>query len=117
MTLRDKYVPQRTAARPNEFEPPSRDRADRPGAGGDAGGGRRLTPIVAYLGNLGFAPLIALAGICPACPSPSAGERQPGLAVLWALVVWALVAWPGPPTWPRPAPLEEAERAGIAHRA
>lgn len=51
-----------------------------------------LTPVLAYLGNLGFAPLIALAGI--ACLPIAIRERRPnlGLAVLLGLVVWALIS-------------------------
>ncbi|MBE7217382.1 MAG: O-antigen ligase family protein [Caulobacteraceae bacterium] len=61
-----------------------------------------LTPLVAYVGNLGFAPLTALAGLV-CLPALVAARRRPslGAALLLALLVWALVslAWsPAAPT-------------------
>lgn len=54
-----------------------------------------LTPITAYLANLGFAPLIALAGLL--CLPLLFRSRRPdvGQAILCALAVWALasMAW------------------------
>ena len=89
---------------------PAQERASAPsGRGWPAalGGGAALvifslTPLVAYVGNLGFAPLTALAGL--AClPALIAARRRPslGAALLLALLVWALVslAWsPAAPT-------------------
>ena len=54
-----------------------------------------LTPVVAYVGNLGFAPLVALAGIVAL---PAAVRRRGarfGPLILVALLAWALtsLAW------------------------
>jgi O-antigen ligase len=56
-----------------------------------------LTPLVAYLGNLGFAPLVALAGLLYL---PRLWRDRPasaGYALLLALALWALVSmlWSG----------------------
>ena len=54
-----------------------------------------LTPLLAYVGNLGFAPAVALAGT--ACLPVAVGRRRwsPGGLILLALLAWALVslAW------------------------
>jgi O-antigen ligase len=71
-----------------------------------------LTPILAYLGNLGFAPLIALAGIL--CLPLALRGRRPnlGMAVLVALLAWALISlqWtthpPDPAEFKKPRALE-----------
>ena len=64
------------------------------------------TPLLAYVGNLGFAPATALAGL--AClPVVAASRRRPstGALILLALLAWALVslAWSpaGPHGFPR----------------
>ena len=51
-----------------------------------------LTPVVGYLGNLGFAPLVALAGL--GCLPLALRDRRPnlGLIALLLLTAWALVS-------------------------
>src|SRR3954453_7335250 len=54
-----------------------------------------LVPLLAYLGNLGFAPLTALVGL--ACLPLLGRGRAPsmGMAILSALLAWGLLstAW------------------------
>ncbi len=60
-----------------------------------------LTPIVAYVGNLGFAPLVALAGIVAL---PAAVRRRGarfGPLILVALLAWALTSLAWSPWRPR----------------
>ncbi|MEO6376482.1 MAG: O-antigen ligase family protein [Caulobacteraceae bacterium] len=58
-------------------------------------GALALTPLLAYLGNLGFAPLTAIVGL--ACLPLLARDRSPslGMAILCGLLAWGLIstAW------------------------
>ena len=62
-----------------------------------------LTPVVAFFGNLGFAPLVALAGLLllPFAVTPRA--PWPTLALLAAALAWAIVGMSWSPFHP-PAP-------------
>ena len=59
-----------------------------------------LIPLVAYLGNLGFAPITALAGL--ACFPLLARNRLPslGMGLLVGLLVWALISTTWSPVLP-----------------
>ncbi len=51
-----------------------------------------LTPIVSYVGNLAFAPLVALAGIACLPLIPHTRRFSAGMALLSVLLVWGLIS-------------------------
>jgi O-antigen ligase len=63
-----------------------------------------MTPLVGYLGYLGFAPLVALAGLM-ATPTLAKGRRGDGVLIILALLcVWAAISLSWSPAAPRPGP-------------
>ena len=63
-------------------------------------GAAALVPLLAYVGNLGFAPLVAIVGL--ACLPLLAWGRAPsmGMAMLGALLAWGLVSMAWSPVAP-----------------
>ena len=59
-----------------------------------------LTPLIAYVGNLGFAPLAALLGIGALVFLGRKSAPSMGVAVLLGLLVWALVSMSWSPAMP-----------------
>lgn len=51
-----------------------------------------LTPIISYIGNLGFAPLVGLVGIACLPVIPPARRRWVGMGILAGLMFWALLS-------------------------
>lgn len=61
-----------------------------------------LTPVVAYVGNLAFAPMAAVLGVGALVFLGRRTTPAPGIAILLALLVWALVSM----TWSPGTPLQ-----------
>ena len=59
-----------------------------------------LTPVIAYVGNLGFAPLVALLGIGALVFMGRRGAPSAALGILLALLIWALVSMTWSPATP-----------------
>ncbi len=59
-----------------------------------------LTPVIAYVGNLGFAPLAALIGIGALVFLGRKSAPSAGVAILLALLAWALVSMSWSPAMP-----------------
>jgi O-antigen ligase len=59
-----------------------------------------LTPVIAYVGNLGFAPLVSLLGIGALVFLGRKNAPSIGLAILLALLAWALVSMSWSPAMP-----------------
>jgi O-antigen ligase len=59
-----------------------------------------LTPVIAYVGNLGFAPLTALLGIATLLFLGRKGAPSVGMAILLALLAWALTSMSWSPAMP-----------------
>ena len=59
-----------------------------------------LTPVIAYVGNLGFAPLVSLLGIGALVFVGRKSAPSVGMAILLALLVWALASMSWSPAMP-----------------
>ncbi len=59
-----------------------------------------LTPVIAYVGNLGFAPLAALIGIGALAFMGRKATPSMGVAILVALLLWALASMTWSPAMP-----------------
>jgi O-antigen ligase len=103
LVIADPPPPERT---PLSFRPPKPGLRDRVALAQDywrdalayilAG----LTPIIAYVGNLGFAPLVSLLGIGALVFLGRKSAPSIGAAILLALLAWALVSMSWSPAMP-----------------
>jgi len=59
-----------------------------------------LTPVIAYVGNLGFAPLVALLGIGALVFMGRKNAPSAAFGILLALLIWALVSMTWSPATP-----------------
>ena len=64
-------------------------------------GAAALTPLIAWLGPLGFAPLVALMGLLSLPALRIGKDDRVGLGLLAALAVWAVVSSAWSPTRPK----------------